>query len=128
MIDYNKLKLLISNFNLDKETRKREIVYQRALVANFIRENSKLPLREIGMLLGGRNHATILNSLQVHKNFKNDELYKYLTEVVRVELQHVMHTDEEVRNYTEIELEFLRAFTLDDFRKVRNTWFNNLEK
>ena len=128
VIDYNKLKLLISEFSLDKVTRKREIVYQRAHVANFLRENSKLPLREIGMLLGGKNHATILNAIKVHNNFKNDELYRYLTEVVRVELQGVMHTDEDVKKYTELELEFMRANTLQEFRDVRNKWFKNLEK
>lgn len=128
VIDYNKLKLLISEFNLDKVTRKREIVYQRSYVANFICENSELPLREIGMILGGKDHTTILYYLKMHNNFKNDELYRYLTEVVRVELQHVMHTDEEVKKYTEIELEFMRANTLQEFRMVRNKWFKNLEK
>lgn len=44
--------------------RKKRLVCARAHIAHALREQSDLSLKEIGRLLGGRDHSTILNYLE----------------------------------------------------------------
>lgn len=60
------------------KTRKREIVYARHLLAFFLLKTGLLNLREVGFKIGGRNHATIINSKEVVKDLisvKDDIMY-----------------------------------------------------
>jgi chromosomal replication initiator protein len=46
------------------KSRKRDAVFARQVVAYFLRENTQLTLRDIGLMIGGRDHTTIIHSIQ----------------------------------------------------------------
>lgn len=50
-------------------SRKRELVIAREQFCKLVYSPIVFPLREVGDLIGGRNYATVLNSLN---QFKND--------------------------------------------------------
>jgi chromosomal replication initiation ATPase DnaA len=46
------------------KSRKRDSVFARQVVAYFLRENTQLTLRDIGLMLGDRDHTTVIHSIQ----------------------------------------------------------------
>lgn len=60
------------------KSRKRELVHTRRLLCWFLKKRTKLSLKDIGGLLGGRDHTTVIHSLQA--------------------LQDLMDTEPEIRN------------------------------
>ena len=68
---------------LNSKTRKREIVQARQLFHTFMRDNTKLPLTEIGNLTGGHDHATCLHSYKTINNLleNNKEIQQYYNKI-----------------------------------------------
>lgn len=58
----------ISKDQLVGRSRKREIKDSRHMVAFLITEHTILTLKQIGEILGGRDHTTIINSKKVTNN------------------------------------------------------------
>lgn len=59
-------------------TRKREAMYARHLLAYCLYKTGAFSLNDIGLKLGGRNHATIINSKEVVEDLlsvKDDIMY-----------------------------------------------------
>lgn len=51
--------------DLKSKSRKKEIVYPRQVAVYFAKEYTDLPLKSIGVHFGGRDHSTIIHSVQV---------------------------------------------------------------
>ena len=76
--DYIKRRIKdITNINIGKRTRKREIVEYRALYCFLVRKYSNQSLNEIGDSIK-KNHATVIHSL------KNYEMYERYNDKIRV--------------------------------------------
>jgi len=61
--------------NIMSKSRKREYVYARCIIANYLRQDG-LTFMKIGYILH-RNHATILHYLKLHKKLCSDPEYIY---------------------------------------------------
>lgn len=81
----NVAKSLISQFDLKNKTRSQDILMKRQYVMWFLRENTKLPLRKIGDLFGGYDHATVLWAIKATQNSLKvkDKIFGYHTEEVK---------------------------------------------
>jgi chromosomal replication initiation ATPase DnaA len=53
---------------MPKKTRKREVVITRQLIAYYAKMCTHLSLKEIGSILGGRDHTTAIHSIQTVKD------------------------------------------------------------
>jgi hypothetical protein len=85
-VDIKKVEDICREFGILTKSRKRELIYRRAAVCNYLRNNTKMTLEKIGELLGGKDHATVLHSLKTYNDLK---LYKdvvFLQEVKDIEL------------------------------------------
>jgi hypothetical protein len=85
-VDIKKVEDICREFGILTKSRKRELIYRRAAVCNYLRNNTKMTLKKIGELLGGKDHATVLHSLKTYNDLK---LYKdvvFLQEVKDIEL------------------------------------------
>lgn len=65
---FEKVKDLISEYDLARNCRKREIVYRRQLLMWYLCQNTKMTLFEIGQMFG-KDHATVINSRRVIDDF-----------------------------------------------------------
>lgn len=71
---------------LFSRTRKQEIVYLRHCAINLIYEHTNLSLKEIGAFFGGREHGTILNSIEKVKNVKEiNKIYNDFLDLLPME-------------------------------------------
>ena len=63
--------------DISVKTRKRSIAYPRHLFCYICRRRTKAGLREIGELIGGRDHTTVIHSDQTLKDwYDTDELVR----------------------------------------------------
>ena len=63
-----------------RKSRLREFVTARSLICHYLRKYTKLTLQQIGDLIGGRNHATVINSLSMHEDlFQVDSEFRKLS-------------------------------------------------
>jgi len=53
---------------LERDTRKREVVYARQMVCYFAKKLTEAPLRAIGGLIGDRDHTTVIYSIKTIKD------------------------------------------------------------
>lgn len=58
---------------IDRESRKREIVYPRQLAHYLAKERNGYSLERIGKEIGNLDHATVLNSLRVIGNAVSED-------------------------------------------------------
>ena len=58
----------ISIDQIRSKSRKREIVYARSICCKMLKEFTSLPLKSIGLLMGGRDHSTVIHALEAHEN------------------------------------------------------------
>ena len=88
-IDLKKVVYICERNGILKETRQREIVYQRAAAYNFVRKNTKLSLAAIGQIFG-KNHATIINALRMYDNFiqQKDEIFLWNIKSIEAQLNN----------------------------------------
>ena len=97
---YEAIPVLFDRYDVGK-SRKREFVYFRGCVAMFLYVNTKLSLTEIGALIGGKNHATILHAKKEHNALmqqKNAEDYHSIWNTVKKELAHLSGMNKERAN------------------------------
>jgi chromosomal replication initiation ATPase DnaA len=51
------------------KTREREIVMQRHAIMYFLYKSKRYTLKEIGLMFGGKNHATVINAVKKVDDF-----------------------------------------------------------
>ena len=61
--------ILIAMYQLDLQTRKREILIPRQALQYWLKNNTQLTLSEIGKMTGGKDHATVLHSTRQIESF-----------------------------------------------------------
>ncbi len=70
----------VSEDDIKKKTRKKEIVHPRQVLMYLLREDFDVSFFNIGLLLGGRDHSTVIHSYEkIKKSLKKD--YKLKKEV-----------------------------------------------
>lgn len=67
ILKYCSERLQISIPDLTSRSQKRNVVDKRAITYKFIRENTNLTLKEIGLIFG-RDHATIISALNQYND------------------------------------------------------------
>tara|TARA_R100001440_G_scaffold111_2_gene276 strand:- start:209 stop:541 length:333 start_codon:yes stop_codon:yes gene_type:complete len=67
---------------LDTNNRKRELVYKRFYMFAYLRKTYGYSLQKIGKLFS-RSHATIIHGINEYEYFKEDKLFKEITEEIR---------------------------------------------
>lgn len=84
-----KIKSVVANyFNISVKdlvgtSRKQEIAYARMVTTYLLRKVLNLPLKKIGELLGGRDHATIAHGIEkITNSIENDALVKQDVDVL----------------------------------------------
>lgn len=63
---------LVSTAMVISKCREKELVDARNIYSKIMKDRYDIPLKEIGNILGGRDHTTIINNI---RNFNN--LYRY---------------------------------------------------
>ena len=77
----------ITSEQLCSSKRSREIVFPRQIAAYLIRQINQASLNQIGELLGGKDHSTILYGLEkIEKNLIGDQILKNQVESIRGEI------------------------------------------
>ena len=59
----------ISVFEIKSKSRKQEVVTARIMCAGLLRDFTTLSLKQIGLILGYRHHASIIHSIQTLTDF-----------------------------------------------------------
>ena len=77
----------VSVDSLTSKKRTKELTVPRQVAMYLIRELLDLPLVEIGKLFGGRDHSTVIHSIQkVEDDLRNDETFRTKVQTVRADL------------------------------------------
>jgi chromosomal replication initiator protein len=77
----------VSVESLASKKRTQEVTVPRQVAMYLIRELLDLPLVEIGKLFGGRDHSTVIHSLQkVEEGLRTDEPFRVRVQALRTEL------------------------------------------
>lgn len=64
-------------YSIISKSRKRKIVDARCFISNYMRTKTRFTFTEIGYLMGGRDHSTIINQTSKHWDlFSTDDHYK----------------------------------------------------
>ena len=81
-------------FDISKKTRKREYVYARYIFFKDARNlKKKYSLEKIGMVCGNRNHATVINGLNMYEELKNYPDFKQIEkEITTMENKNEIQT------------------------------------
>lgn len=68
-----------------KKSRKREVVVARQLICFWARNMTRYSLKDIGIMIGGKDHTTVIHSCNAVKNLmgSGDELMKVAYEKVQ---------------------------------------------
>lgn len=62
------VKFEISPMELKSKGRARRLVMARCILANYLKTHTVLTLKQIGRILGGRDHTTVLYNLSLYKD------------------------------------------------------------
>jgi chromosomal replication initiator protein len=77
----------ITSEQICSSKRTQEIVFPRQIAAYFLRRISQASLNQIGKLLGGKDHSTILHGLEkIEKRLTGDQILKNQLESIRGEI------------------------------------------
>jgi len=83
------LKIVAEHFgitpaNITSQKRNKELVYPRQIVMYLCRTYIDMPLKQIGLLLGRRDHSTVINGCKkIEKDMANNETVKNTIEVLK---------------------------------------------
>jgi len=77
----------VSINDIKGKSRRREHVVPRHTVCSLLKSYAGCTLKQIGVMIGNRDHATVINSLQVHDNLLFTEpSYKRLYDLIVSEI------------------------------------------
>lgn len=75
---------------LANKTRKHSVVFARHIYCYQMRDKTNLSLKEIGQMLGGRDHTTVVNSVRVYHNLnETDDAFYQLALKIEDEIDRV---------------------------------------
>lgn len=78
----------VSIEKINSKSRKYKTVLARGLISHFARKHTKLTLTEIGQLIGGRDHATVLyHTDQYESRYKNEPTFRMYAEKVELAIK-----------------------------------------
>ena len=85
-------KWLESNPLVISESRSRELVDQRRMLYFILKKNTRLTLKSIGQVLGGKDHGTVLYGIRTHRNLIaiNDTGYLYNCKNIREKFKNIL--------------------------------------
>lgn len=95
---YNQITTVVNS-----KSRKRDMVDARHMVARLLKDTGTT-LSQIGLLLGGRDHTTVLNSLQVHEDlYETSSIYRNHYEHLKQLCinEGFIFTPDSIENYSE---------------------------
>ena len=125
-----KLQYLIDFNDLSKVTRKREILYPRYYLMSWIRSyyKNRMSLEKIGVMFGGKNHATVIHGIDMHNQmikgeFKNKVYIEYC-EYIKYQLDNI-HSLVIKDIELPMDQDILNCITLDDLYRVQIKIRNN---
>lgn len=73
--------------NITSQSRKAVFVEARHIAAGLLREHTNLTLKEIGTLIGGRDHSTMLYSIKTYNRFMDiDKTFREKVEKIKAKL------------------------------------------
>jgi len=73
---------------LKKKSRKREVVVPRQICMYFLKIYTRMTLREIASMFGGRDHTTCIHSIRTIRNLiKNYETFRNEIEAIELKIQ-----------------------------------------
>lgn len=73
------------NMEVKSKSRFMELVDQRRMISFILKKNTNLTLRDIGKVLGGKDHGTIIHAIKTHRNLFSisDSMYFANTKTLR---------------------------------------------
>lgn len=98
-IDYQRVKNaeaivenIISTFELTRNCRYEHILFKRYAVMWWLRKNTGKSLKEIALIFGKSNHATVINACKQHEALTAINLGRYMSETTEI-LSHLSAFD-----------------------------------
>lgn len=75
----------ISNSDITGSSRKKEIVNARHIIMYILKQEFNMPYKEIGMLLGNRDHTTVMNGVEKTKEllYKDKNLITVIESIIK---------------------------------------------
>ena len=89
------LKIVAEHFGITpadiiSQKRIKELVYPRQIVMYLCRSFIDMPLKQIGLLLGRRNHSTIINGCKkIDKDLKNNESTRNTIDILKKKINPI---------------------------------------
>ena len=118
-----KVELLIEHYSLANTSRRHDQVYPRYYLMNFLRDNTKLNLYDISCLFKKYDHSIVIHGIKQHKNYRNDDVYRFHTENVHLRLNNIKPEVSEVEE-SNIISEVMRCTNYYEMKKLQNKLVN----
>jgi len=125
IVDLEKVRQFIDDFDLANSSRKREKVWFRSALFNFLKNYSKMSLQSIADLCH-RDHATVLNALQIYRNNIRYSDFQNAIHDIELILMQCFKEDNEIV-LSPLEEEVLNCKCIADFRALRNKIVQKVE-
>ena len=118
-VNTNTLQQIISDFDLKERTRKREYVWNRSAVCNFLRKYG-FSFEHIGRFLR-LNHATVIHNIKLYENNIGYEDFQDYVKPIEIQLNKTLETDLEhlLSRLSTFEVDFLHCNSLRDYTTLK---------
>lgn len=81
----HEIKRYIEDHELNTQSRKRDLVYKRFYLINYVRlKNPSLNLTQIAQMFGGHEHTKALYGIKMYDILKNDKVFVEITHDVAI--------------------------------------------
>ena len=132
MREIDKVKELIHKYKLDTKSKEQEKFMPRYYLMNFLRENTGLSLRGIGVLFNKEEkfaHCATIHAVRQHKALTacNDKVYKLYTENVRSAMSDTILRSKTEKHESSIVKEVLLCANYYEMVKLQNKIKQKLE-
>lgn len=91
------IRIVLSDYNMSldeicRKTRKKSVVQYRQVIQTILSRHTKMSLSEIGKIIGGKDHATVLHS----KDVINNTEFLFKKRMIKEDL-YVLYSDIETK-------------------------------
>jgi chromosomal replication initiation ATPase DnaA len=86
-----RVKTIIQKHKISLVSRDRSLVFKRQLLMWYLRNNTNLNLKRIGLICGKKDHATVLHGVKTVDNYLEykDKYFKEVTNEINTELRAI---------------------------------------
>ena len=86
-----RVKSIIQKHKISLVSRDRSLVFKRQLLMWYLRNNTNLNLKKIGLICGKKDHATVLHGVKTVDNYLEykDKYFKEVTDEINTELRAI---------------------------------------